>query len=118
VIRVPYGIKLAGGVVVLCTLALFEAFCPQYALDVSVTDCASGQTLPGVKAVLKTGGAHGRESQLMTGPDGRLRFYLDEKPDAQVTLTLERDGRRSSSRQFQGAPGGPVTVCLERADAR
>ena len=89
-------------------------------LEAIVTDCATQVPVSGVKATLKLDRGVGEPDRTAdTGPDGRLRILMNEPLSAWATLTLEKAGYRSWTRQFQGTPSErPVRICLQKLPAR
>ena len=91
-----------------------------FSIEAIVTDCATQVPVSGVKATLKLDRGVGEPDRTAdTGPDGRLRILMNEPLSAWATLTLEKAGYRSWTRQFQGTPSErPVRICLQKLPAR
>jgi len=87
-----------------------------FEFDVVVTDCVTGEPLPGAVATTHLDDGFGEEDHTSaTDANGKVFIHLNEPDGVTVTLTIDRTGYQTWTKRFRGEPSKPYSVCLEPA---
>jgi hypothetical protein len=111
--------KLVAALAILATGGLASCDC-LFNAQGQVVECGTTTPVPDVPIAVRIDrGFENREREaagpFATNQDGRFRVVVNDPCRSWVTLTFQKEGYETLQRQYQGAPEGSVSLCMNRA---